>query len=516
MKTQALDFGKKFWNDFRGFPKGQQAVIAIALFALVAGGLFYMSWSPSPSYAPLYTNLASSDASSIVDKLNSTNTPYKLSAAGTEILVPQDKVYETRLAISAAGLPSSNQSGYSLLDKEGVTTSQFKQQVDYQRAIEGELARTIQSINGVSSASVHIAVPQQDVFNDGSQKTTAAVLLTLNNGLQLTQQQVQSVVYLVSSAVPNLDAKNVTVADSNGNVLSAAGTGVTDATSTASQVQATQNYNNTVAAALQAMIDKTTGVGHSVVTVNADLNFDKTNTTTKNYNYTPGQPPLSINKSTETYTGNNAGGGGTLGAGTPSTGPSASSSAGNYKKTSVIEDNPLGTTTTVTANAPGTVRKLSVAVLLDSSVKNLNLAAINTLVKSATGLNSTRGDSLAIQALPFTKTATTPGTASAAAKSGNKMSGLIKQGAVAGAVLIILLVVWLSSRRKRKAEPEATYEDGGDLPIFPPEPAEPAVDPEQSALMSEMAEAAARRRAFVALAEEQPEDVARVLSGWLN
>lgn len=524
MKEQLLTLARRAWNDFRAFSPGQKAVTLAAAAALIVGGFLFATWKSAPTYAPLYTNLAASDASAIVDKLNAQKIPYKLAGAGTEILVPQDKVYATRLTMSSAGLPGSSQSGYSLLDKEGVTTSEFKQQVDYQRAIEGELNRTIESINGVQSASVHLAIPKQDVFNDGSQKPTAAVLLTTANGTQLTTQQVQSVVYLVSSSVPNMSADSVTVTDSAGHVLAAAGAGLTSAAGTDTQTQATQDYNTRVASSLQNMLAQVVGAGHAVVTVNSELDFDKTSTTKQSYTYDPTAPPVSEQSTTERYTGNQASNGGTLGAGTPATGAGATNSGGSYTKNSKTVDNALGTVTQTTQNAPGSVRKLSVAVLLDSSVPNVNIGAITSLVSSAVGLNQTRGDALAIQSLPFdtsaakqadTATATAAKAAAAKAAHDRQMS-MIRQGVLAAVVLGIVIATWLAGRRRsRPTEPPFVNDD-----LFAPEVVEPLPaaqpEPEHLAAVADIQEAAARRRALVAIAEEQPHDVARVLSGWLN
>jgi flagellar M-ring protein FliF len=524
MKEQLTALGRRLWNDFRAFSAGQKAVTIAAAAALVIGGLLFTTWKSKPQYAPLYTNLAATDASAIVDKLNAAKVPYELGAAGTEILVPKDKVYATRLTISAAGLPSSSQTGYSLLDKEGVTTSEFKQQVDYQRAIEGELGKTIQTINGVNGASVHLAIPQQDVFNDGSQKATAAVLLNTAPGTHLTAQQVQSVVYLVSSSVPNMSAESVTVSDSEGTVLAAPGTGITDAAGTSTRTQATQAYNNQLAAELQTMINAAVGSGHSVVTVNADLDFDKTSTTKNSYTYDPKAPPLSKQETTEKYTGNQAGAGGTLGAGTAATAATGTTAGGSYAKTNATVDNALGTVTQTTQNAPGSVNKLSIAVLLDGSVKNVDTAGLETLVRSAVGLNAARGDSLAIQAMPFDTSqakaaaaaSATAAKAAAAKVAHEKLMSMIKQGALGAAVLAVLLGVWLSSRRrssKRDGQPPFVNDD-----FFGEEHLDiaPAPEPEKLAVVAEFQEAAARRRALVALADEQPQDVARVLSGWLS
>ncbi len=528
MKDQLLALARRGWNDFRAFSPGQKAVTIAAAVALIIGGVVFATWKSSPPYAPLYTNLATSDASAIVDKLNAQKIPYQLAGAGTEILVPQDKVYATRLAMSSAGLPGSSQTGYSLLDKEGVTTSEFKQQVDYQRAIEGELVKTIQSVNGVQSASVHLAIPQQDVFNDGSQKPTAAVLLTTANGIQLTSQQVQSIVYLVSSSVPNMSADSVTVTDSMGHVLAAAGSGLTAQAGTDTRTQATEDYNTRLSTSLQNMIDQVVGAGHAVVTVNSELDFDKTNTEKKTYVYDRNSPPLSSQKTSEKYTGNQAGNGGTLGAGTPATTASAGANGGSYTKDSETVDNALGTVTETTQNAPGAVKKLSIAVLLDGSVPNVNQSAIQSLVSSAVGLDTTRGDTLAIQSLPFDTSATKQAAdaSSAAAKAAaaraahDRTMGYVRQGVLALIVLGVVIGTVIASRRRRPAQFEPAYADDdlfSDEPVM--ELVAPAPPPDEAAhlaAVAEMQEAAARRRALVALADEQPSDVARVLSGWLN
>jgi flagellar M-ring protein FliF len=178
MKDQIVGALQRFWRGFLSFTPGQKAVTVAAIIALSIGGYAFSTWAAKPTYAPLFTNLSPTDASAMIDKLNTSKIPYQLGANGTEILVPQQSVYSTRLTMSSAGLPTAGTSGYSLLDKEGITTSEFKQRVDYQRALEGELAKTIKSINGVTDAQVHLAIPQQTVFNDGTQKPTGSVLIT--------------------------------------------------------------------------------------------------------------------------------------------------------------------------------------------------------------------------------------------------------------------------------------------------------------------------------------------------
>ena len=501
MKDQLLTLAKRMWNDFRAFSAGQKAVTIAAAIALIVGGFLFFTWKSSPTYAPLYTNLAASDASAIVDKLNAEKVPYKLGQAGTEILVPQDKVYSTRLTMSAAGLPDSDQTGYSLLDKEGVTTSQFQQQVDYQRAIEGELAKTIEAMNGVQAATVHLALPQQDVFNDGSQKPTAAVMLSLDGGTQLTSQQVQSIVYLVSSSVPDMSSDSVTVTDAAGDVLAAAGTGITDAAATSTQTQATQAYDNQLSSKLENLINATLGAGHAVVTVNADLNFDQTDTVTKTYNNNPSNPPLSEQEDIEKYAGGGTGSGGTLGTGTAATGTSGTTGTGAYSKTSKTVNNPLGVQTQHVQSAPGAVNKLAIAVLLDGTTKTVNVPAIQSLVQSAVGLNPTRGDTLSVQAMPFNTSAAqqaqqaqkAAAKAAAAKAAHERMISTIKQGALVVLVLAVVLGTWLASRKRKKSGDSELIEPLDSFLIDPIEH-ERIPESEQFVTAGEVQEAAARLR----------------------
>ncbi len=510
MKDQLQAAGLRVWTEFRKFTPGQKLVAVAALGALVVGGYFMVTWKATPNYAPLYTNLAPSDASSIIDKLNSSGTSYQLGAGGTEILVPQSQVYSTRIAMSSAGLPGSSNTGYSLLDKEGVTTSQFKQQIDYQRALEGELSKTIDSIGGIDGSAVHLAIPQQDVFSDGTHKPTAAVLITTGAANVLTSAQVQSIVYLVSSSVPGMSADGVTVTDSNGNVLKAPGQGGASGVADAStQTQATQAYDNQLQSALQAKLDSIVGPGHSNVTVNAQLNFDQTVTTTDQYIKSK-VPPVSQTTTKETYTGSgNPNAAGTLG----STGTAGSGSkSGTYSNTSTTVNNAIGTTRTRVANAPGSVKNLSIAVALDSNVKNLDVGAITNLVKSGSGYSATRGDSLAVQSLPFSKTgqlaAATPTTAAP-----SNLMGMIKQGALAALVLAVLVGVFLASRKSKKQVAVAN----DDVLPFPEEDAGSDDIVAAASNVTDLRGAAERRRrALASAAGDHPEDVARVLTSWLN
>ncbi|MEO7125507.1 MAG: flagellar basal-body MS-ring/collar protein FliF [Nakamurella sp.] len=528
MKTQATDWVKKVWGDFKSFTPGQKAITIFAIVGLIVGGILFASWKSQPTYAPLYSNLSTQDAAAVVQQLSDNGTPYKLASGGSQILVPSSVVYDTRLKMSSAGLPSASSGGYALLDKEGITTSDFKQQVDFQRAIEGELAKTIEAMDGVQSAAVHLAIPKQDVFNDGSKKPTAAVMITTKPGVTLTQSQVQSVVYLVSSGVPELTADNVTVADSAGHVLAAPGDDLTGIGGADTRTQMTQDYNTRVAAALQSMLDTSLGAGHAVVTVNADLDFDKTSTTTQEYNHDPKNPALWTQEQTEKYTGT-GGTGGTLGTGQPAVTPGATTDGGAYDKSNKTVTNALGTVTKSVQNTPGAVKNLAVAVLLDKNAPNLNQAAIQSLVTSAVGLNTARGDTLAIQAMAFDTSAATADAAAqakadaatAAQAKSAQLDSWIKQGTIAGLILLVFLGTIIASKRRKKAnQPAETELDDLELMTHGlPEDAllsmpEQRRAPEPAPII--VGDGGAGRRALITLAEEQPDEVARVLSSWLG
>ncbi|NTW41020.1 MAG: flagellar M-ring protein FliF, partial [Cellulomonadaceae bacterium] len=198
-----------------------QRTLAILGVAVLGLGLFAVSaWLSKPSMSPLFANLAASDASAIVDQLDSEGVTYELSDGGSTILVPESEVYAMRIKVASAGLPAaSDGGGYSLLDDMGMTSSEFQQQVTYQRAIEGELAKTIGAISGVQNASVHLALPQESVFVSETPAPTASVFVETAPGSTLDADKVQAIVHLVSAGIEGMAPTDVAVIDADGQVL---------------------------------------------------------------------------------------------------------------------------------------------------------------------------------------------------------------------------------------------------------------------------------------------------------
>ena len=514
---------------FRAFSPGQKAVTIVAVLTLAIGGYFFASWASKPTMAPLFSNLASTDASAIVDKLSASNVNYSLADGGQTIMVPKDQVYDLRLQMAGQGLPAGDDTGYALLDKQGATTSEFMQHVSYQRALEGELANTIRSIDGVNAATVHLALPQKDVFADDQQKPTASVLVKTSSGKSLTDNQVQAIINLVSSSVEGMDAADVTLANSDGTVLAKGGQ-TTTAGGGDTQSKQTETFEDDMEGSIQTLLEQVVGKGHAAVTVTANLDYDDTQTKTQSYSSDTNTAPLAESKKTETYTGNGTQVGGVLGPDNIQV-PSGTGNSGGtnkYSNTTDTKNNAVNSVTETRQAAPGSIRKLGIAVLLDSnSAASVNTAKIQSLVQSAAALDATRGDTLAVSSLPFDTSAATAAAkelaASQAATKQTQLMSIIKSGAAIGLIALLMIIAAISGRRKNKKQ-RTVLTTAERLQL---EEMQAALDRERQrelessgpkALESSVPsgpDLATRQREIADMVERQPEEVAQLLRGWL-
>ena len=531
-----------------GFTLGQRAVVIVGVVLLGVAAMFVSKWSSAPSYSPLFTNLSAKDASAIVDKLNTDHVSYQLTEGGTAIEVPQAKVYPLRLEMAAASLPSGadgSNTGYDLLDKQGVTTSDFIQQVDYQRALEGQLESTIEAIDGVQSAIVNVVVPSSDVFATGNDTSSASVLVTTASGVSLTSQQVQAVVHLVASSVAGLSADDVTVADGQGHVLSAPGVD-TGADADAASQQTTA-YDTQQQQSVQDMLDSVLGPGHAVVRVNADLNLDSVTSTESQFiqpSVAPGASavPLQQSISSESYGGSGAAGNtvGVLGpntagasagavATTPATSGSTPSSGASGGYSQVVNDqtNGVGRVDTSTKVTPGSVKRLSVAVLIDQSAlkSGITVAALQQNVQNAVGFEPARGDSITVTPIAFSSTAaaaTGTGAKVKAAGKSSSMTGLIK---LAIPALGLILVLVAAIRGVRKVERTPLLQPQERLELEAARRALAAVERRQLETGNDTnrpldgghdnSPRGMRADEIGGLVDRQPDEVAELLRGWL-
>jgi flagellar M-ring protein FliF len=380
-------------------------------------------------------------------------------------------------------------------------------------------------------------MPQKDVFADSQDKTTASVLVQSSASRQLSTEQVQAIVHLVASSVEGLDPTQITVAGADGKVLSTGGgesVGIGGDNSAESQTVAFQNRINS---SLQNMLDNLVGPGHAVVTTAATLDFDQTQTTSKEYNADPSVPALSESNSREAYNGSNSCTGGVLGpdniagpgcnnAGSSSSGP------GQYENAQNVKNNALNEINKTSKSAPGSIKKLNVAVLLDSTVAGtIDPAQVQQLVSAAAGIDATRGDTIAVSAMPFDTTAAQAAqnalaASSAAEKSARQMS-VMKTAGLAFVVMALLFLAWRTSRRqkrRRSLSPEerkhledmqAALENQRLAELnagIPGQMLQAGMSPMDQA--DELARAE-RQREIEQMVKDQPDEMAVLLRGWL-
>lgn len=510
--------GRRALATIRSFTPGQMAAVIFGILALVAAGILIARLA-TPPMTPLYSNLSAADATSITQELATMGVGYELTDGGTQIMVSPGDVATARLAINAKGLPSASADGYTLLDKQGITTSEFMQNVTYQRALEGELAKTIEAIKGVNAAVVHLAIPADSVFTTSSDKPSASVMVTMSGGQTLDGEQVQAIANLVASSVPGLKTSAVTVTDSNGALLS--GGGVAGAASTQQQAR----METTLAASAQAMLDKVLGPGKATVNVHADLDYDVRSTKSQTYAYPSQLPALTNVTASESYSSNGTNGSGStvvVGSPTAVPVPGASSNASSaYQKSSVSETNPIDSTVTERTGAPGTVSRLTVSVLVDAAVPQATVTQLQALVGNAVGFNQARGDAIQVAQVPFDTTAATAAKASAeAAASAERMAmifDLVRKVGVGLLVLGILVMAFIAIRRQRRTlldlEALETLERERQMGLATLE----RLDGDDDSLaVSQRPTREAINAELVDFAAAEPEQVARVLQSWMT
>lgn len=503
----------------RQFTLAQRTLALLAVAVLVLGAVALSAWLTKPTMSPLFSGLSATDASAIVEQLTAQGVAYELTDGGATVMVPAAQVYPMRLAAASAGLPAaSDGAGYSLLDDMGMTSSEFQQQVTYQRALEGELAKTIGAINGVEAATVRLALPEESVFVSQTADPTASVFVKTGPGVTLSSDKVQSIVHLVSAGIEGMAPTDVAVIDADGHVLSAVG-GTAGGGLQGSQ---TGEYEGRIAANVQQMLDKVVGVGNAVVSVTADLDYDQTARTSETYTAGEDLPPLSSATTTEEYTGGQNAVGGVLGPDGLQT-PVDGEGSGAYRKESATVNNTLNKVTEQTTSTPGAVRRQSVSVVVsDGAGAGLDMNDLRAAVVAAAGIDLERGDQVSVSRMSFDTT-----TAEAAQEAlkvaeeqakAEETSAMIRTGAIGAAVLLALIIMIVTAlRRSRRARREAI--DLGALELIEARKAEVLEQPEPVLALPVVPAppdpVAAKRDDVAALAAEQPAEVAEMLRGWL-
>jgi len=404
-------------------PQGRRALLMVAAAAVIALMIGIWMWSQKTEYRVLFSNFTDRDGGAIVAALQQMNIPYKYSEGGSAILVPETVVHDARLKLAAQGLPKGGNVGFELMENQKLGVSQFLEQVNFQRALEGELARSIQTLSAVQAARVHLALPKASVFVRDQQKPTASVILGLYSGRMLDAQQVSAIVHLVASSVPELPPKNVTIVDQNGNLLS-------DTTKLPAngldptQLKYVQDLQQDIVKRVESIIEPIVGSGNVRAEATADVDFSRSEQAAETYkpNQTADTAAVRSKQSSEQQNSNSSASGipGALTnqppapatapiATPPTTGPAnttGSTSSGNARKDSTINYE-VDKTVQYIQQPMGGVKRLTVAVVVNykrsidqngkivmKPLTDAERAQISDLVKEAMGYNKDRGDSL--------------------------------------------------------------------------------------------------------------------------
>ena len=530
-------------------PARTQVMAALGLFGLLAVLVVMMGSARDSDYRALFPNLSDKDGGQVVDKLTQMNVPYRFTEGGSTIMVPAAKVHELRMKLAAAGLPSSGSAGYELLDKNSFGQTQGQERLKMQRALEGELTTSIQSLDSVKTARVHLALPNQNGFFREQQKPSASVVLTLHPGRTLERSQIAGIVRVVSGSVPELTARSVSVIDSSGGLLSAA---TDDDSAQGLDTQQLQYRRDIEASHLKrvlALLEPVLGRDNVRASVTAEIDFSQVMQTAEAYRPnqgSDGKPAVREQRSEESnQAGGGAGAGGVPGATSnqpptaataPITGASAplqgapggaggsvSGGAGRREASTRFE---VDKTVTVTRSATGSVRRLNAAVVVNhrssvdakgkttsAALSEKEIEQLTALVQQGIGFNAERGDAVRVINAPF-RVETAPAADDVPLWKQPWLLDLLRSAAAPLALALVALVMITALIRpalKAVLAPPVLLPGAQLNEVVDGADALPGGTPALPAPRTQEKLEAAR-----AMAQQNPAAVANIVRGWVN
>jgi flagellar M-ring protein FliF len=381
-------------------PARKVSLLAAAVVTLASIGLL-VYWTGQVEYRVLFSNLSGEDAGNIVSKLQEKKVLYRLSSTGDAISVPAEKVAELRLEMATAGLPQGGGVGFEIFDNKSLGSTEFEQQLNYRRALQGELSRTINSLEEIQMSRVHLALPKESLFLERQKKATASVTVKLKQGKTLRSSQVEGIVHLVASSVEGISPEDVIIVDSRGNILSTAQMDSKLAKMTNAQVDYQRSQERDIGTRIQSLLENVVGKGKAVVRVSAAMDFRITEKTEENYD--PESPVVrSVKRQSEK-------------SALPTAVKATSDSPGREKLDETINYE-INRVVNKTVMPVGEIQKISVAVLIDGIYgKNekgaeiyqprpkKDIDTLEELVRKSAGINAARGDQVVVTEMPFSK-----------------------------------------------------------------------------------------------------------------
>ncbi len=455
---------------------GRRVVVVAVALALVATAVGFLSWAQNPSYAVLYSQLEEKDAAEVVERLKEAKVPYQLSDGGT-IRVPEGRVHEVRLQLAGEGLPKGGGIGFELFDRTNLAMTDFAQRLNYQRALEGELARTISQLGPVASARVHLALPRDELYRDKQEEASASVVVGLRPGRQLDEKQVQAIANLVAGSVEGLKPADLTIVDSTGSLLWDGQLETsTGGPASATQMEAQRAYERSLETRVLTLLDGVLGPGKAAVRVSALLNWDQVEQSSEVY--APEGTTSQVRSLRETV--ERSTGAAMLAGGIPGTASNVPGYVGVTEARQATATPPAGTPTPTQENettpeverrelvqnfeisktvekvvrAPGAVERLSVALVLDDAIDPALAESVSKTVAAAIGLDAGRGDVISLSQLPFDDSLQTADSAQLAGAQQMELFRTVALGASA-VVAVLLLAIFLRRLARALALVEA-------------------------------------------------------------
>ena len=398
-------------ENIRMMPAKKKMMLAAVLIMVITSAILLVSWAQKPEYQALYANLSEEDAGTIIQKLKEQKVPYKTSLGS--IMVPAERVYELRLQMASQGLPQGGSVGFELFDKTNFTMTDFVQKLNYRRALQGELARTIKALSEVEQCRVHLAVPEKTLFVKEQERAKASVLVKLKQGRTLSQGQVQGIVHLVSSSIEGLNPKDVSIVNQQGEMLTAAGDESLGMTN--DQLEYQRSFEKDIENRIIGILEPVAGKNKVKAKVTAALDFTKIEKTEERYD-----PDSQVVRSEQKNAAKSMSGttGGVPGVSSNLPGKAGTQTASNQgqsdNKNDVINYE-ISKITSHIINTPGELKRISAAVLVDgtnaaqqgSKEKKYaprseeDLKQFEDMVKKAIGFTQDRGDEVKVVNMPF-------------------------------------------------------------------------------------------------------------------
>jgi len=475
----------------------QRVTLVTVMVTVALVGAVTTRWAMQPEFRLLYRDLSAEEAAKIVDKISEKGISYQLRNGGTSIYVPREHVYQLRLDMAREGLPSSDQAGYKLFDKERIGISPFVQNVNLKRALEEELAKSIQMINGVVHARVHIVNSEQKLFASEADKTTASVVLQLKPGYKLSPLNIAAITHMVAGSVEGLTAENVTVIDSNGNLLSSQSNPILAAAGGTVQ-DYRERVERNLAKKVEEMLTTVLGPQRAAVSVSAVVDMNSVSTVTETY-----QPRGAVKKE-EITSGSET---------TPATGSGTGqgAAAGKTRKDeTVITEYELGKTVKQQTSLPGKVVSLKVAAFVDLSItdpngsekKIMQVSDVQEIIKNALGLEDT--SSIKVVDVKFNRPLEK--LVEEEPSKWPRYLALVRQASLGIMALCAVVVFWMfrgaAKKARTEAESEALPSAAGSGQMLP--------------APSGGVDTAMVRRQIANALERNPEQVKRLFASWIQ